>query len=52
LWDKQNVLAIRIFDTGGDGGLYGINSASAMADVMDPVGINTEADFLTALRTA
>ena len=46
LWDKQNVLAIRIFDTGGDGGLYGDKFTLAMADVMDPVSINTDADFV------
>ncbi|QHS55683.1 alpha-galactosidase [Mucilaginibacter sp. 14171R-50] len=45
LWDKQNVLAVRIFDTGGDGGLYGNKFTLAMADVMDPVSINTDADF-------
>ncbi|RYU90479.1 alpha-galactosidase [Mucilaginibacter terrigena] len=45
LWDKQNVLAVRIFDTGGDGGLYGDKFTLAMADVMDPVSVNTDADF-------
>ena len=45
LWDKENVLAIRIFDTGGQGGLYGEKFTIGMADVMDPVSINTDADF-------
>ncbi len=45
LWDKENVLAIRIFDTGGDGGIYGDDQKISMADLMDNVTINTEADF-------
>jgi len=45
LWDKENVLAVRIYDTGGDGGIYGTNFSIGMADVMDHVIVNTEADF-------
>ena len=45
LWDKENVLAVRIFDTGGDGGIYGDVHKMVMADLMDNVSINTEADF-------
>ncbi|SDE26537.1 Putative Ig domain-containing protein [Mucilaginibacter pineti] len=45
LWGKENVLAVRVFDTGGDGGIYGINFSLAMADVMDNVTVNTDADF-------
>ena len=45
LWDKENVLAIRIFDTGGDGGIYGDKFKISMADMMDNVVINTDADF-------
>jgi hypothetical protein len=45
LWDKENVLAIRVYDTGGDGGMYGDKFGIAMADVMDHVSINTDADF-------
>jgi len=45
LWDKENVLAIRIFDTGGDGGIYGDKFKMSMADLMDNVSINAEADF-------
>jgi len=45
LWDKENVLAIRIFDTGGDGGIYGPEHNIAMAGLMDNVTINTDADF-------
>jgi len=45
LWDKENVLAIRIFDTGGEGGLYGNKFTIAMAGIMDPVTINTDGEF-------
>jgi hypothetical protein len=45
LWDNDNVLAIRIFDTGGDGGIYGDKHTIGMADVMDNASINTDADF-------
>jgi alpha-galactosidase len=45
LWDKENVLAIRIFDTGGDGGIYGDDHKISMARLMDNVNINTDADF-------
>jgi len=45
LWDKNNVLAVRIFDTGGDGGLYGDTHKISVADVMDNATINAAADF-------
>jgi alpha-galactosidase len=45
LWDKENVLAIRIFDTGGDGGIYGDDHKIIMADLMDNVSFNTDAEF-------
>ncbi len=45
LWDKDNVLAIRIFDTGGDGGIYGDVHKIGMAGLMDNVNINADADF-------
>ncbi|MBB3057770.1 putative Ig domain-containing protein [Mucilaginibacter gotjawali] len=45
LWDKENVLAVRIFDTGGDGGLYGNNHSINMLSLMDNVSINTNGDF-------
>lgn len=46
LWDKENVLAIRIFDTGGEGGLYGDKFTLAMSDILDPVSINSELPFV------
>jgi len=38
LWDKENVLAIRIFDTGGDGGIYGEKHFIEMSNLTDNVG--------------
>jgi alpha-galactosidase len=48
LWDKDNVLAIRIFDTGGDGGIYGENHNIQMSGLMDNVTIDDGADFIFA----
>lgn len=47
LWDKDNVIAVRIFDTGGDGGLYGEPKQfnAEMLDVVDYARINTDGDF-------
>lgn len=52
LWDKENVIAIRIFDTGGDGGLYGDQFSISMNDIMDYVSINTDADFVYGAKNA
>jgi len=46
LWDKENVLAIRIYDTGGDGGIYGEAQSIRMVDLMDEVSINCDSDFI------
>jgi len=47
LWDKDNVIAIRVFDTGGAGGIYGDPARFyiKMVDVMDYAMINTTGDF-------
>ena len=45
LWNKENVIAVRLFDTGGDGGVYGDKFDIKMVDVMDNVSINTDDDF-------
>jgi alpha-galactosidase len=34
-WDKENVLAIRVFDHGGGGGMYGKGQSIRMMDVRD-----------------
>jgi len=35
MWDKENVLAIRVFDHGGGGGMYGIGQSVSMIDLKD-----------------
>ncbi|HVS93490.1 MAG TPA: putative Ig domain-containing protein [Mucilaginibacter sp.] len=45
-WDAQNVIAVRLFDTGGDGGLYGDKFDIRMVDLMDNVSVNTGEGFL------
>ena len=45
LWDKENVLAIRIFDTGGDGGVYGGAHNMVMSRLLDNVTINNDESF-------
>jgi hypothetical protein len=45
LWDRDNLIAVRIYDSGGDGGIYGHKHQLAMAGLMDRVSINTDGDF-------
>jgi hypothetical protein len=47
LWDRDNVFAVRIYDSGGNGGIYGDTSQFkiSMMDVMDNARINNNADF-------
>jgi hypothetical protein len=44
-WDAENVLAVRLFDTGGAGGMYGELFRLHMNDLIDDISINTEGDF-------
>ncbi|MDB5023742.1 MAG: putative Ig protein [Mucilaginibacter sp.] len=44
-WDEENVIAVRLFDTGGNGGVYGDKFDIKMTDVMDNVTISTDGDF-------
>ncbi|HVM87504.1 MAG TPA: putative Ig domain-containing protein [Puia sp.] len=45
LWDKENVIAIRVWDGGGDGGMYEGKYGISVMDVVDYININTSADF-------
>jgi alpha-galactosidase len=47
LWNKENILAVRVFDSGGEGGIYGEGSMFkvSMLDIMDNVRFNTDGDF-------
>ena len=44
-WDGENVLAVRLFDTGGVGGLYGERFRLHMVDLTDNIEISTDGDF-------
>lgn len=50
-WDKENVIAVRVFDTGGNGGLYGDKFDIKMVDLMDNVTINTDGNFYYEEKT-
>jgi len=46
LWDQSNVIAVRIFDSGGDGGIYGPDVSLRMASPMDNVVIDADEPFV------
>ncbi|HTI94607.1 MAG TPA: putative Ig domain-containing protein [Puia sp.] len=46
LWDRPNVIAVRIFDSGGDGGIYGPGLSLRMASPMDNLVIDTDEPFV------
>ncbi len=50
-WDKENVIAVRVFDTGGIGGVYGDKFDIKMVDLMDNVTINTDGSFYYEEKT-
>ncbi len=41
LWDKENVIAVRVWDGGGNGGLYDGKYGVSIMDVTDYIVINT-----------
>jgi hypothetical protein len=41
LWDKDNVIAVRVWDHGGDGGMYDGKYGISVMDVTDFIVINT-----------
>ncbi len=45
LWDKENVIAVRIFDQGGGGGIYGGTPVIRMADISQYLIVDKCADF-------
>jgi len=51
LWNKENVIAVRLFDTGGAGGMYGDDFRLHMVTVTDNVVVNTEGDFIFGANT-
>jgi len=40
-WDKENVIAVRVYDQGGPGGMYSGKQSISMTDVSDYIKINT-----------
>jgi len=46
LWDRANLIAVRVYDSAGNGGIYGDDFKLHMIDLMDNVTINTESDFI------
>ncbi len=46
LWDQPNVIAVRVFDSGGDGGIYGPALSLRMASPMDDLVIDTDEPFV------
>jgi len=46
-WNKDNVIAVRVFDSGGLGGIYGDPDKfrMSMVDIIDYAWFNTEGDF-------
>jgi alpha-galactosidase len=41
LWDKENVIAVRVYDHGGDGGMYDGKYGISVMDVTDYISLNT-----------
>ncbi|GAA4324178.1 hypothetical protein GCM10023149_25590 [Mucilaginibacter gynuensis] len=44
-WDKENVIAVKVYDGGGDGGMYSEKPYLAMRDYIDGVVVNTSKGF-------
>jgi alpha-galactosidase len=42
-WDAENVIAVRVFDGGGGGGLWGITPSIDMVDLIDFTTVNIDA---------
>jgi len=45
LWDKENVIAVRVFDQSGNGGFYGSHPQIQMQDISDYLIIDKTANF-------
>ncbi|HLK27685.1 MAG TPA: putative Ig domain-containing protein [Puia sp.] len=45
LWDKENVIAVRVYDSGGDGGMYEGKYGISVMDVVDYININASDNF-------
>lgn len=45
-WDMANVIAVRVYDSGGNGGIYGNNFGMHMLGLMENVTVGTSGDFI------
>lgn len=43
-WDKENVLAIRVYDGSGEGGIYGGTPSVSVIDLIDQLSISLQLD--------
>lgn len=44
LWDKENVLAVRVFDQGGDGGMFSGEPSLSIVDIDRYISLNKESN--------
>ncbi|OIR05749.1 alpha-galactosidase A precursor [mine drainage metagenome] len=42
LWDADNVIAVKVFDSGGGGGMYGDNQHINIMDIIDGINVNLQ----------
>ena len=50
-WDAENVIAVRVWDRWGGGGMYGGNTAISMMDVIDGISMHFQASSNSGLLT-
>ncbi|KAA8479715.1 putative Ig domain-containing protein [Arcticibacter tournemirensis] len=51
-WDKDNILAIKVYDGGGDGGIGGAKPYIAMLDIINSISIDKSKSFTFSAASA
>lgn len=51
LWDQENVIAVRVYDHSGDGGMFQGPYTLSVADITDAITIDNSGDFTFTGRT-